>query len=164
MKIYMLVGVSGSGKSTWAKTQVEEKGGTIISRDDIRFSLLERDSGYFDKEKEVYKIFIYKINQAIKENKSDIYIDATHLTENSRKKLINKLQLENKEEIIPVKFFLPLEECLRRNLKRRGLARVPDNVIGQMYKNITDPAFDKFIKYKKIIYVGEWHGKDISLL
>lgn len=158
MNIYLLVGVAGVGKSTWAKEKAKENGGVIISRDEIRFSLLDRESGYFDKEKQVYKTFVDKINKAIKENKCDIYIDATHLTENSRKKIIDRLQMEHKEKIIPVRFFLPLEDCLERNLKRRGLARVPDEVIGRMYKNITDPINDTFIKYKKIIYVGEKHG------
>lgn len=41
--LFIMMGVPGSGKTTLAKKLVEDKPNTIrVSRDDIRFSLLEK--------------------------------------------------------------------------------------------------------------------------
>ena len=39
--IWLLCGTPGSGKSTWAKSQIEKNGGIWISRDVIRFEIIE---------------------------------------------------------------------------------------------------------------------------
>lgn len=57
--IIMLVGVPGSGKSTYAQELIKEleaENHTVayISRDKIRFNALEPNDLYFDKEKAVF--------------------------------------------------------------------------------------------------------------
>lgn len=82
--LYILTGAPGSGKTTWVNNQIKEKGGYHVSRDKIRFSLLEEDEEYFNKEGEVVDIFINSIQELIdKKNlkENNIYVDATHLTE-----------------------------------------------------------------------------------
>ena len=61
--IKMLCGVAGSGKSTYAKEKL--KYGEIISRDEIRFSFPISKETYFSYEKEVFNLFINKINKAL---------------------------------------------------------------------------------------------------
>lgn len=56
-KIYLLCGIPGSGKSTWAKNHLDDNS-IWISRDLIRFSMVSEEEEYFSKEKEVFKEFI----------------------------------------------------------------------------------------------------------
>ena len=63
-RIYLLCGIPGSGKSTWAKSQLDNKS-IWISRDQIRFSMVSESGEYFSKEKEVFRESIKEINLAI---------------------------------------------------------------------------------------------------
>ena len=66
-KVWILSGVPGSGKSTWARKQVAEHGGVYCSRDEVRFSLLKEDEDYFAHEDEVIRLWTEKIHNAIKD-------------------------------------------------------------------------------------------------
>ena len=91
-KVWLLSGIPGSGKTSWAKKQIKKHGGVHCSRDEIRFSLLKDDEDYFAHEDEVVALWLEKITNAINNPKvEDIYIDATHLTEKSRAKVLNEL-------------------------------------------------------------------------
>ena len=52
--LYLMMGVAGSGKSTYAKNILKD-GDIYISRDEIRYSLLTEEDDYFAKENEVIK-------------------------------------------------------------------------------------------------------------
>ena len=83
-KLYLMMGIPGSGKSTYLKTRFIERL-RVISRDEIRFSMVKEDEEYFSKEKEVYAEFISQIKEALK-FEAEVFADATHLNETSRAK------------------------------------------------------------------------------
>ena len=58
--LYVLCGIPGSGKSHFCKNHKDDA--VHVSRDAIRFALLEDDDDYFAHEDEVYEIFWEKIN------------------------------------------------------------------------------------------------------
>jgi predicted kinase len=152
-KIYILCGVPGSGKSTWARKQIEELDGKgiIISRDVIRFSMLGDDDAYFAHEDAVFDEFIKKIQEAINdEEHTSIFIDATHLNEKNRNKVLSRIWRMGDDVVIGVYFDIPLEECLRRNAQRTGRALVPETVIKNMYENLTKP-----LELDEMIVIGE---------
>ena len=152
-KIYILCGVPGSGKSTWARKQIEELDGKgiIISRDAIRFSMLGDDDAYFAHEDAVFDEFIKKIQEAINdEEHTSIFIDATHLNEKNRNKVLSRIWRMGDDVIIGVYFDVPLEECLRRNALRTGRALVPETVIKNMYESLTKP-----LELDEMIVIGE---------
>ncbi len=137
-KVWLLAGIPGSGKSTWARRQVEKFGGVHCSRDEIRFSLLKDGEDYFAHEDEVIRLWTEKVHQAIlSPDVKDVYIDATHLTEKARAKVINALPTSN-YDIITVFFNVPLEVCIARNEKRTGRAYVPPQTIRNMYASYND--------------------------
>lgn len=154
MTLYIMVGISGSGKSTIAQ-EIVKKMPTIayVSRDTIRFRLLKDDDDYFAKEKQVYKEFVNKIADALSHNQ-DVIADATHLNWNSRKKLIDniKSRINFDFDIVPVVVKSKWATCRSRNEERKGRARVSVSVMKRQAYQITNPSEDPF-EYKRIIRI-----------
>lgn len=152
--LYLLCGPPASGKTSWGTNLRDTTPGvSYISRDYIRFSLLDEDDEYFDKEKEVYDTFILIINDLL-QGEGDVIADATHLNEKSRNKLLDKLNLEN-VNIIPVNFCISFDTILERNKQRNGRARVPEYVMYRMYRAWCPANMKEKYKYKEIINIYE---------
>lgn len=156
--LWLLVGIPGSGKSTWALEQLNAlpaEHGHWISRDMIRFGLVKEGEEYFSKEKEVFNRFVRAVQADIDSDFiTDIYVDATHINEASREKLLRRLNNLEKVNLNAIVFDISLETCLARNAQRTGRACVPETAIRNMYKNFRNPALDKR-QYDKIIEMGE---------
>jgi predicted kinase len=139
-KLIIMAGIPGSGKSTYAK---EHKGENdiYISRDEVRFSLLEENDDYFSKETQVYNKFIETINRALQIGKFDaIWVDATHINKKSRTKLLRRInQPYSSLEAVWLK--TPLQTCLNRNNQRTGITKVPDPQIRRMNDGMEEPLF-----------------------
>lgn len=145
-RVWLLSGIPGSGKSTWAKAEVEKNGGIWCSRDAVRFAMIADDDEYFAREDEVFNAWIQQICAALNDPKVyDVYVDATHLNDKSRNKTLRYLPSENIHEVINVLFTTPVDVCLKRNAQRTGRARVPDEVILRMAKSFSSPAKNRDI-------------------
>lgn len=151
-KLYIMVGAPGCGKTTYVRTHATPGHSAHISRDAIRFAKLEEEESYFSREKEVYKTFIQQIIMAFDDCPwvDEVWADATHLTENSRKKLLSNL-ITVDIDVIPVVIMPELDICLGQNMLRTGRERVPDAIVEKMYNTYEDPANDR-IEYDDIIY------------
>lgn len=144
-RFLMLVGIAGSGKSTWAKEYVKDQiiqghHSVIVSRDVIRFALVDEGEGYFSKETDVFRNYISNIQNYLNDDDVDIVIaDATHINEKSRAKVLKKLNLRD-VLIEAVVFRTPVIRCVQYNETRVGRAKVPNVVIYNMQKNFTVPT------------------------
>lgn len=149
-------GLPGSGKSTWVKEQLNNKGGFWASRDAVRFSMVAEDEPYFERENEVFNAWIAQICEALSNPMiEDIYIDATHLNDRSREKTLSRLPKENINKITNVVFLVPIEVCLERNAQRTGREVVPEDAIRNMQKSFKMPK-----KYSTLIVGAD--GREIE--
>lgn len=132
-----LVGIPGSGKSTWAKNKVAEDPSYVwLSSDNIRQEHPTWDNG---------QVFEYMKKMSIKlicEGKSVIY-DATNLNFKLRHALRKTLdKAYHKGALFGTRcilFATPEYICRERNSMREGNARVPENVITKYLKCFTPP-------------------------
>lgn len=147
--LWILAGAPGSGKSFWAKQQ----GLPIVSRDEIRFSLLSDKEDYFSHETEVYDRYVNEINKTLNE-KGKVIADATHLNWSSRRKLLERIKDKDNTQIGIIWFDTKLSTCLERNAIREGRSHVPATAVKNMYNARQYPLNDPR-EYEYIIDVDE---------
>lgn len=142
--LYISCGVPGSGKSTFLNKNKREDE-VIVSRDEIRFSILKDGEEYFSHEDEVYDKFINTIVRNLEAGKN-VYADATHLNEKSRAKTYNAVTNSTDVEfsLEAIYFDVPVAICLNRNENRKETKTyVPRGVIRRMAASYTFPEFNK---------------------
>lgn len=138
-KLYILIGLPASGKTTWSLKKVKESDKTIswISSDSIRKELYGSEEDQQSPGK-VFTLMFQRTLIALKDGHDCIY-DATNLNRKRRINLINEIKKSvNDVEFIAVFFAIPYQICMARNLQRARV--VPDAVILRMHKEITIPS------------------------
>lgn len=130
----MMVGLVGSGKSTYAKQLSKETNAVICSSDAIREELCG-DENSQDKNEEVFKILHSRIKECLRKGANVIY-DATNINSKRRRAFLSELRN------IPcikkcVIMAVPFDDCCEQNKSRDRV--VPYEVIERMYKNWNTP-------------------------
>lgn len=128
MKLIILSGVAGVGKSTYIKQYLPDK--TVVSSDAIKNELgLEgpNSSVVFD---ELYK----QINGYMSQNVETIIADATFLTRKSRLKLLNCTNPHQKGYTVEIiQLHKPFDTIKHQNAARPIEQVVPEETLRQMY-------------------------------
>ena len=151
-KLYLMAGAPGSGKTYWATHHLTEND-KYISRDEIRFSMLEDEDDYFARENEVFDEFIKQINNSLMIY-DNVFADATHLNFASRNKTISRIHVPV-DEINVVFLDTSLNMCIKRNAQRTGRKFVTETVIKNMYRSIKFPEKEEGIKNVYVIKENE---------
>lgn len=133
IRFYMMVGLPGSGKSTYAD-KLKEEGCIIHASDKIREEL--GDVNDQSKNTEVFEILHKRIKDDLKNGKSVVY-DATNLNRKRRVAFLQELKNIPCKKIC-VLVATPYEMCVAHNFKRDR--RVPVEVIWNMYKSFNVPC------------------------
>lgn len=151
-KVILLKGLPASGKSTYAKKLIREYPGAYkrINKDDLRAMM---DNSYHSKgnEKFVLKVRDFIIMEALRDGKH-VIIDDTNLASKHEVRVRQLVDMYKKESghqaTVEVKFFdIPLEECIRRDLKRQN--SVGERVIRRMYNQFILERSDRDPKYRE---------------
>ena len=141
--LYLMCGCPGSGKSTWIENHLEEDHQLWISRDKIRFSLLEENDSYFSKETLVFNTFVKEIIEG-REDGYDVFADATHISPSSRFKLYNRIPAHLRDETNVIWIKCDVTVSLSQNEYRKNTPYyVEPKVIRRMYDNFIAPSLDE---------------------
>ena len=151
-EVKIMVGIPGSGKSTFAKQEAQflEMDGfhvAIISRDEIRKSFVG-DREYFSRETEVFDEFIRQINECLELGIDYVFVDATHISQQSRAKLLGRLRPDGNTTLTFEVCECGIETCIERNALRTGFAKVPESAIRKMARGYRPPTPAEFELYK----------------
>jgi predicted kinase len=135
MQIVVLVGLPGSGKSTY----LERLGAPALSSDRIRGLLAddETDQTIHDR---VFQTVRYLLRQRLELGRPVTYIDATNLTPEDRRPYL-EMGRAHGCEVEAVFFDVPLAVCRERNARRRRV--VPVEALAKMAGKLTPPTVEE---------------------
>ena len=136
----MLIGIPGSGKTTYSKELSEKYSAKVISSDKVRQLYVGID------EKEVFPT-VYKL--CVEELKSgkNVILDATHITPKVRKRTFDALDAYGiAYDKVAIFVDTPVEECIRRvEIRNQNPEELflPLEVISSYGQNIIPPSVDE---------------------
>ena len=152
-RLILLVGIPGSGKTTYAKNYIEQNANTIhLSSDTIRAELYGDESIQGDPS-EVFSLMQKRAIEALNNGCNVIY-DATNITRKDRASIIN---LCPKFVMIECRIiWAPIETCIERDFTRERT--VGKEIIDRMLKRFQAPYYDEGIKEIKIVMPDKFDG------
>ena len=146
--LYVMIGVAGSGKSTFAK---QIPCASRVCPDSIRKEWFGDEAC----QKEPERVFerAYKTTEDLLCCNFDVIFDATNTTAFARKKLLNRVDGITCRKVA-VYLNTPLDECKRRNVQRER--KVPDAVIERQYAQLIKDAGSIPYQFNEIVIIEGW--------
>lgn len=154
----MIVGIAGSGKSTYAKKLSDEIGAIVFSSDELRKEMFD-NVGDREHNNEVFIELRKRIKECLKSGKNAI-MDSTNLSSKRRRSFVqelNKVDCEKRCVIMAT----PYEQCIENNKNRDK--KVPEHEIEKMYRHWNTPAmFEKWDNIEVVYWEGSENSKNIG--
>lgn len=135
-KLITLVGLAGSGKSTYAKTLSDRYGYKIHSSDALRKEMFGDENVNSKEENE--RMFA-ELHRRIKDdlkNETDVIYDATNINKRDRLNFLRYIKGVDCNKLC-ILVMTPYQMCVERNANRER--KVPDGVIKRMYTHFQPP-------------------------
>ena len=142
--VHMLIGIQGSGKTTFATKLSQEKNCLVASTDYVRKHMKDV------KESEVFETVYKMVADAIKNNQDIIY-DATNITPKVRKRFFDEVsKYDVTPKVIAYYFDTDVMECFKRVKIRNtieGELYLPEEVVFSYNEKIIKPELTEgFVK------------------
>ena len=158
-KLFMLIGLPGSGKSTFARNRVKfyddcnKTRLEIVSSDDIREELYGTRSCQKDPAI-IFEIVHERIINSLKQG-WDVIFDATNITRKNRASLLKKIPAYT-EKFAQI-CWAPISTCIERDLKREFSVKA--DVIWKMAYKFQMPFYDEGFDHICISYPEDFNYK-----
>ena len=153
--LILLVGIPGSGKSTYAEEYIKNNPNTIhLSSDQIREELWGNEATQGDNN-EVFSLMQSRAIEALNNGQSVVY-DATNVTRKDRAGIIAACPKFAKIECHIV--WAPIEICIERDAARERT--VGKEVIDRMLKRFQSPYFDEGIDEIRVILPSMFDSRE----
>ena len=143
--LYVLCGLPGAGKSTWARENAGRLEAVVVCSDDVRrdFEADGRDPWDGDSVFAEVELRAWGLLRADR----SVVLDATHFQRRYRtytQHVVSGIDVQR----VAVWFVVPLEVCLQRNAGRNSLAfgyrRMPDEFVHALAETFEPPGSDEF--------------------
>lgn len=137
-KFTILVGISGSGKSYWIKSNIDSNA-IVVSPDGIRKELTG-DISDQSRNKEVFPIAFKRAVDALNSGKSVIF-DATNVVSNLRKNMLDYMRQNVTNDFKALAKIFDVDPKVAKERIRKGIesghdrSNVPDEAVDRQYRN-----------------------------
>ena len=141
-KVYMMVGLPGSGKSTYCRAQLSRNNRAVwVSSDEIRRELYG-DSSIQDNPSAVFELMRKRLHEAIQNGAPEIYYDATNVSAKRRLAFCKDLRQKFGDKVLlcAYVFCTPIENCIE-HAKNRVENPISDVVIYRMLSQWRTPYY-----------------------
>lgn len=145
--LILLVGIPGSGKTTFAEKYIKEHPNTVhLSSDRIRAELWGNEATQGDNN-EVFSLMQSRAIEALNNGQSVVY-DATNITRKDRSYIISLCPKFARIECYII--WASIETCIKRDAARERT--VGKEVINRMLKRFQSPWYDESIDEIKVVW------------
>lgn len=135
-ELIITVGVSGSGKSTWAKKWVrEDPASRVWVCPDVLRGILGSDDSDQSKNYQVFQV-AHTMAEYLLKTGFNVVFDATSVSVRARKTLA-EIAVKTNSKLVAVVFDIPIDIAKKRNQGRDR--KVPDSVIDRQSASLVKP-------------------------
>ena len=145
--LYVLIGIQGSGKSTWARANAGRLDAVIVASDEIRNELVADGLDPTHLGDRVFAILEERLGEHLAAGRN-VIADATHARRAWR---ANEVAVARRFDArtVAIWFDLPLAVCQARNGRKPGGEHwgdriIPMAVLHDMAENFEPPGLDEF--------------------
>lgn len=147
-KITVICGISGSGKSTYAKKYIAANPNTFYVNADSARAQFTGDINNQDKNYQVFLFLEQVVEYVCREHRLDVIIDCTNVSVKSRKVWLQLGKNYGYDVCAAIMTATP-EECAKRNAARTRV--VPQFVLDRQYASLLLPSKEE--GFDKIEYI-----------
>lgn len=144
--LYLLIGVQGAGKTTWAAANAARLGAEVVASDAIRNELEAAGHPAAGHSDEVFAVLAQRVAGCLAAGRN-VIADATHVRRVWRAATLAAAR-QQRARLVAVWFDVPLATSLARNAQRPGGPwgdrRVDEGLIRQLWRELEPPDLDEF--------------------